>query len=84
MSEWQSVLVRTLVCVSVYQRNMLLQVRVDKNLTAIRLRLMEEQDSLVGAHEQVCAGVCANGWLNKPASLIKVHRSAYIACSRCV
>ena len=58
MSEWQSVLVRTLVCVSVYiytnQQNMLLQVRVDKNLT-VRLRLMEEQDSLVGAHEQVCA-----------------------------
>ena len=26
MSEWQSVLVRTLVCVSVYQWNMLLQV----------------------------------------------------------
>ena len=34
---------------------MLLQVRVDKNLTAVRLGLMEEQDSLVGAHEQVCA-----------------------------
>ena len=48
------------------QQNMLLQVRVDKNLTAVRLRLMEEQDSLVGAHEQVCAGVCASGWLNNP------------------
>jgi len=75
MSEWQSVLVRTLVCVSVYiyiytnQQNMLLQVRVDKNLTAVRLRLMEEQDSLVGAHEQVCAlHLCK--WMVEPASLI--------------
>ena len=25
-------------------------------------------------------GVCASGLLKKPASLIKVHRSVYIAC----
>ena len=58
-------LVRTLVCVSVYiymyniiytnQQNMLLQVELIKKFTAVRLRLMVEQDSLVGAHEQVCA-----------------------------
>ena len=35
--------VRTLVCV--------------RKFTAVRLRLMEGQDSLVGAREQVCAGI---------------------------
>ena len=46
---------------------MLLQVRVDKNLTAVRLRLMEEQDSLVGAHEQVYAwGLCE--WMVEQSS----------------
>ena len=49
------------------QQNMLLQVRVDKNLTAVRLRLMEEQDSLVGAHEQVYAwGLCE--WMVEQSS----------------
>ena len=74
-------LVRTLVCVGVYQRNMLLRVRVDKNFTAIRLRLMEGQDSLVGAHEQVCAWRLCK-WMVEQTR--EFNRSVYIACSRCV